>query len=83
MEHEILRAVPTEPGWGIPPTQGLLQGSQQPEGCCLPLGMVLGLRVAEAFSYDVAAHGHSPTGFDFFPPVRVSGPLQFHMDPSV
>ena len=58
-------------------------GKGQPECCHLPSGIVQGLGVTEAFSYDVAAHGYSHTGFDFFPPVRVSSPLDLHMDPSV
>ena len=82
MGHEIQGTQPTEPGWGMPPVQGLILGKGQPECHHLPQGIVQGLRVAEAFSYDVAAHGHSSTGLDFFPPVRLSGPLHLCMDPS-
>ena len=31
----------------------------------------------------MAAHGHSPTGFDLFAPVRVCGLPYLHIDPSV
>ena len=82
MEHEILQPEPTKPGWGIPPPLDLVLGKGQSECYHLPLGPEQGLRVAKAFPYDVAAHGHSPIGFDFFPSVRVYGPLYFCMDPS-
>ena len=33
-----------------------------------------------AFLHNVADHGHSPPGFDLFPPVRVYGAPHLHMD---
>ena len=71
MGQEILRTQPVEPGWGFPPTGGLLLGEGQPEGHCLPLSIVQGLRYIEAFPHSHAPYGNPFTGPDLFPPVRV------------
>ena len=80
--HEILGTEPTEPGWGIPPTQGLMLGKGQPECHQLPLSIVQGPGISVALPHDAFSHGDPASSSDFFPLMGVvSYPVYLCQDP--
>ena len=47
------------------------------------MGQVKGFSTGKTFTYDVGAHCHPATGFEFFPPGEVGNLHHLSMDPPI